>query len=31
VDVAFQVAFALCTIALLVYLIQQFRRTGKDD
>jgi hypothetical protein len=31
VDFLFQLAFIACSIALLVYLIQQFRRTNKRD
>jgi hypothetical protein len=31
VDLLFQLAFIAATIALLVYLIQQYRRTNKKD
>jgi hypothetical protein len=30
-DLLVQLAFIACMVALLVFLIQQFRRSGKDD
>ena len=28
---ALEVGFVLCMVVLLVFLVQQFRRSGKDD